>query len=137
MRIRGSLTLAPAGRPVAITAGPFDALPEGAFGVCLEVQAEKAWLAEVLLPTADFGLPDAAALHEAIATVLAQMLAQPDRPIHVGCRAGVGRTGLFLACLAKAAGVPGDPLDFVRAHYLPHAAETPAQQAMARAFRWP
>jgi len=122
---------------VAITAGPFDALPEGAFGVCLEVQAEKAWLAEVLLPTADFGLPDAAALHEAIATVLAQMLAQPDRPIHVGCRAGVGRTGLFLACLAKAAGVPGDPLDFVRAHYLPHAAETPAQQAMARAFRWP
>jgi len=137
VRIRGSLTLAPAGRPVAITAGPFDALPEGAFGVCLEVQAEKAWLAEVLLPTADFGLPDAAALHEAIATVLAQMLAQPDRPIHVGCRAGVGRTGLFLACLAKAAGVPGDPLDFVRAHYLPHAAETPAQQAMARAFRWP
>jgi len=102
VRIRGSLTLAPAGRPVAITAGPFDALPEGAFGVCLEVQAEKAWLAEVLLPTADFGLPDAAALHEAIATVLAQMLAQPDRPIHVGCRAGVGRTGLFLACLAKA-----------------------------------
>ena len=42
-----------------------------------------------------------------------------------------------MACLAKAAGVPGDPLDYVRAHYLPHAAETPAQEAMARGFTWP
>jgi hypothetical protein len=136
-RIRGTLPLAVAGRPVTITGGPFDAIPDGAFGVCLEPAAEKAWLADVPLPTPDFGLPDPAALRAAVAAVLAQLAADPDRPVHIGCRAGVGRTGLFMACLVRAAGVPGDPLDYVRAHYLLHAAETPEQQAMARGFTWP
>lgn len=137
MRIRGTLPLTVGGRLVTITGGPFDALPDGAFGVCLEAEATMAWLAEVLLPTPDFGLPEEAALRAAVAAVLAQLEADPDRPVHVGCRAGIGRTGLFLACLARAAGVEGDALDYVRAHYLPGAAETEAQQAMARAFRWP
>jgi len=137
MRLRGSLPLVVGGRAVTITGGPFDAIPDGAFGVCLEPAAEKAWLADVALPTPDFGLPDPAMLREAVAQVLAQLAAAPDRPVHVGCRAGVGRTGLFLACLARAAGVEGDPLAYVRAHYLPHAAETEAQQAMAREFAWP
>lgn len=137
MRIRGTLPLTVAGRAVTITGGPFDAIPDGAFGVCLEPAAEKAWLAEVPLPTADFGLPDPEALRRAVAAVLAQLEAEPERPVHVGCRAGVGRTGLFMACLARAAGVEGDALDYVRRHYLPHAAETDAQQAMARSFTWP
>jgi hypothetical protein len=137
MTVRGRLPLMVAGQAVTITGGPFDAIPDGAYGVCLEVAAEKAWLADVLLPTADFGLPDAAALQAAVATVLRQLETEPGRPVHVGCRAGVGRTGLFMACLAKAAGVEGDPLAYVRAHYLAHAAETPAQEAMARGFRWP
>jgi protein-tyrosine phosphatase len=122
---------------VTITGGPFDALPDGAFGVCLEAEATKAWLADILLPTPDFGLPDESALRDAVGAVLAQLRADPGRPVHVGCRAGIGRTGLFLACLARAAGVEGDALDYVRAHYLPGAAETEAQQAMARGFRWP
>ncbi|PWS38308.1 protein phosphatase [Falsiroseomonas bella] len=126
-----------AGRAVTITGGPFDAIPEGAFGVCLEAASEKAWLADIALPTPDFGLPDPAALRAAVAAALAQLEAEPERPLHVGCRAGIGRTGLFLACLARAAGVEGDPLDYVRRHYLPHAAETEAQQAMARGFTWP
>lgn len=137
MSIRGTLPLTVAGRAVTITGGPFDAIPDGAFGVCLEPAAEKAWLAEVPLPTADFGLPDPEALRRAVAAVLAQLEAEPERPVHVGCRAGVGRTGLFMACLARAAGVEGDALDYVRRHYLPHAAETDAQQAMARSFTWP
>lgn len=136
-RLRGTLPLMVAGRSVLITGGPFDALPDGAFGICLEPAAVKAWLADVALPTPDFGLPDPTALKRAVARVLAQLEAEPDRPVHVGCRAGVGRTGLFLACLARAAGVEGDPLDYVRAHYLPDAAETPEQQAMARGFTWP
>ena len=137
MRLRGRFTLTVAGRPVQVTGGPFDAIPDGAFGVCLEAAAAKAWLADVLLPVPDFGVPEQAELQRAVAAALAQMQAEPDRPVHVGCRAGIGRTGLFLACLARAAGVPGDPLDWVRAHYLPDAAETPAQQAMARGFTWP
>ncbi|WP_372618422.1 tyrosine-protein phosphatase [Falsiroseomonas sp.] len=137
MTIRGRLPLTVAGRAVTITGGPFDAIPEGAFGVCLEPDAVKAWLADVALPVPDYGVPEPTALRAAVAAVLAQLEAEPGRPVHVGCRAGMGRTGLFLACLARAAGVEGDALDHVRAHYLPHAAETPEQEAMARAFTWP
>ena len=137
MTLRGTLPLTVAGRAVTITGGPFDAIPDGAFGVCLEMAAAKAWLADVALPTPDFGLPEPEALRRAVGVVLAQLEAAPDRPVHVGCRAGVGRTGLFMACLARAAGVEGDALDYVRRHYLPHAAETEAQQAMARGFSWP
>jgi hypothetical protein len=136
LNIRGTLPLTVDGRVATITGGPFDAIPEGAFGVCLEPAAAKAWLADVALPTPDYGLPDPAALREAVGQVLTQLRADPERPVHVGCRAGVGRTGLFLACLAQAAGVEGDALDYVRTHYLPQAAETPEQEAMARAFRW-
>lgn len=137
MSLRGSLPLTIDGRPLTITGGPFDCIPPGAFGVCLEIGVAKAAQADVLLPTADFGLPDPQALREAVGAVLAQLRAVPDRPMHVGCRTGVGRTGLFMACLTRAAGVPGDALAHVRAHYLADAAETPAQEAMARGFRWP
>ena len=137
MRVRGQLPLVVGGRAVTITGGPFDAIPDGAVGVCLEMQAEKAWLADVKLPTPDFGLPDPVALKRAVAAVLAQLKAEPGRAVHVGCRAGIGRTGLFMACLARAAGVEGDALDYVRRHYLPHAAETEEQQWMARRFTWP
>ncbi len=137
MTLRGTLPLTVAGRAVTITGGPFDAIPDGAFGVCLEMASAKAWLADVALPTPDFGLPEPEALRQAVGAVLAQLEADPGRPVHVGCRAGVGRTGLFMACLARAAGVEGDALDYVRRHYLSHAAETEAQQAMARGFSWP
>lgn len=131
--IRGRLTLLGA----TVTGGPFDAIPDGAFGVCLEPEATKAWLAEVSLPVRDFGVPGPAALRAAVGAVLAQIQAEPSRPVHVGCRAGLGRTGLFLACLARAAGVEGDPVEYVRRHYHPHAAETPEQEAVARAFTPP
>jgi hypothetical protein len=137
MRVKGYLPLTVAGRPVTVSGGPFDAIPDGAFGVCLEPAAEKACLADVALPVPDFGVPEPAALKAAVAAVLAQLQAEPERPVHVGCRAGVGRTGLFLACLARAAGVQGDALEHVRAHYLRDAAETPAQEATARGFAWP
>jgi hypothetical protein len=137
MRIRGSLPLTVDGHAVTITGGPFDAIPDGAFGICLEPAAAKAWLADIALPTPDFGLPDPAALNRAVGEALAQLRRDPGRPVHVGCRAGIGRTGLFLACLARAAGVEGDALCYVRRHYLAEAAETPAQAALARAFRWP
>lgn len=137
MTIRGSMILDVAGKPVTITGGPFDSIPEGAYGVCLEVASARAGQADVLLPTADFGLPKPEELRAAVAKVLAQMEANPGQPVHVGCKGGVGRTGLFIAALAKAAGVEGDALDHVRRNYLANAAETPAQEAMARGFTWP
>ena len=40
---------------------------------------------------------------------------------------GIGRTGLFLAALAKLSGEK-DPVAYVRKHYMPHAVETQQQQ---------
>lgn len=134
--IRGRFVLRlPGGAEATALGGPFDALPSGVFSVCLEERAEKAWLADILLPTPDFGVPEPAALRDAVARALAALEAEPSRPIFVGCRAGIGRTGLFLGCLLRAAGVAGDPVAELRRLYHPHAAETPAQAAAIRGFR--
>lgn len=115
--------------------GAFDSLPPGVFSVCLEAGAAKAWLADILLPAPDFGVPEPAALREAVARTLAALAAEPSRSLFAGCRAGLGRTGLFLGCVLKAAGVAGDPVEALRRLYHPHAAETPEQEAAIRAFR--
>lgn len=121
----------PAGT-LRLIGGPFETLPPGAFSVCLEMRAANAWLADVQLPTADFGLPEPAALQDALARTVAAWREQPERPVFVGCRAGIGRTGLFMACLLREAGFAGDALAEVRARYHPHAAETAEQERVAR-----
>jgi protein-tyrosine phosphatase len=65
--------------------------------------------------------------------MLAEMRAAPEAAYHVGCRAGLGRTGLALACLAAMTGVP-DPVRWLRATYDPRAVETEDQQSMVAAF---
>ncbi|CAM9664844.1 unnamed protein product [Phaeothamnion confervicola] len=42
------------------------------------------------------------------------------------CEAGIGRTGLMLALLAKAFGIQ-NPVSFVLLHYCPHIVETVLQ----------
>lgn len=116
-------------------AGPFAALPEGAFGVCLDADAPNRGQAALTLDIEDFGLPDPAALRAALDTLKAAMVREPDRLFYIGCRAGLGRTGTVLACLAAECGVEGDPVAWVRAHHDPRAVETPAQEAFARG--WP
>ncbi|MCS6932254.1 MAG: tyrosine-protein phosphatase [Acetobacteraceae bacterium] len=134
--IRGRFRLPlPGGASAEVLGGPFDALPPGVFSVCLEAAAEKAWLADILLPTPDFGVPEPEALRAAVARALAALAAEPSRPLFVGCRAGLGRTGLFLGCLLVAAGVAGDPVAQLRRLYHPAAAETPEQEAAIRSFR--
>ena len=46
---------------------------------------------------------------------------------------GWGRTGLFLALIAKVCGEK-DPVAYVREHYAPHAVETKDQQAYVESF---
>lgn len=134
--IRGRFTFRLPGGAVAVAiVGPFDSLPPSVFSVCLEERAEKARLADILLPTPDFGVPAPGALREAVAAALAALEAEPARPIFAGCRAGIGRTGLFLGCLLRAAGVEGDAVAELRRLYHPHAAETPEQEAAIRGFR--
>ena len=115
-----------------IAAGPFAALPEGAFGLCLDPHAANRAAAALALDIVDFGLPEPAALRATLDALRAAMAAEPERLFYIGCRAGLGRTGTVLACLAREAGIPGDPVAWVRANHDPRAVETPAQEAFAR-----
>lgn len=124
-----------AGRVCRILAGPFAALPEGAIGLCLDGGNPRAGEAAVLHPIPDFGVPEDVASFRAALLRFAELLAASPGSIgYVGCRAGLGRTGLALACLARLAGIAGDPVAWVRGAYDPRTVETPEQEAFARRF---
>jgi protein-tyrosine phosphatase len=85
---------------------------------------------EVLyLPIPDFGVPTPEGLEQAVQRTIAY--AQADQHIAIHCSAGIGRTGLFLACLAKRVlGITGaEALQWVR-RYIPRAVETPEQRRL-------
>lgn len=135
MTVRGAITLCLDGVEVRITGGPFDTLPAGARGLCLDPGAVRLAEAEWRLDVPDFGVPDAAALRCVLRAMLEAMRARPGDAYHIGCRAGLGRTGLALACLARQAGaVEGDPVAWLRARYVPGAIETADQESFVRAF---
>ncbi|HYF08716.1 MAG TPA: hypothetical protein VD970_13915 [Acetobacteraceae bacterium] len=130
----GAVTLLVDGRPVRVTGGPFCSLPPGAFGLCLEARDPRLAEAAIRLDVPDFGVPDAAALRTALLRMREAMRAEPERAFHIGCRAGLGRTGLAMACLARLCGIEGDAVAWVRTQYDPRAVETPEQEAFVRAF---
>lgn len=129
----GAVTLRLLGRDRIIRGGPFDDFQPPAIGVCLEVRSAKLGQAALVLPVADYGAPDAAELTAALRDVLGLMVANPDLPVYIGCRAGIGRTGMMIAALAKLAGI-ADPIAWVRAHYHPDAVETSGQHAVIEAL---
>lgn len=129
----GAIRLSFGGPEVTITGGPFDSLPEGARGLCLEPRSARAQDAEWRLDIPDFGVPDPAALRAVLDAMVAAMRARPGDAFHVGCRAGLGRTGTVLACLAAMAGIE-DPVAWLRATYDPRAVETQAQAELVRVF---
>lgn len=130
---RGRVTLMVDGRPVRITGGPFDTLPRGAWGLCLEARSARIAEAEWRLDIPDFGVPEPAALRAVLDAMMAAMRDRPHDAFHVGCGAGLGRTGMVLACLAAMAGI-ADPVGWVRATYDPGAVETGEQTAMVALF---
>jgi hypothetical protein len=89
---------------------------------------------DISIPTKDFGTPDLQQLTEGLVKAVTAVLA--GTPLYVGCMAGKGRTGLFLAVLAKSFGV-ANPVEYVRANYYPHAVETDGQYQFVEAFEVP
>ena len=77
----------------------------------------------------DFSVPSQDDLAQAVQHTIAY--AQAGQHIAMHCSAGIGRTGLFAAALAKRLwSLPGsEALQWIR-RYIPHAVETPAQQRL-------
>jgi len=132
--LRGTVLLQVEGQKVRITGGPFDAMPAGARGLCLEHRASRVAEAEWRLDVPDFGVPTRDALQAVLVSMLAAMRDRPGDAYHIGCKAGLGRTGMALACLAAMTGV-ADPLRWVRSAYDPRAVETAQQEEFVARFR--
>jgi len=88
------------------------------------------------VPVRDFDVPAPDALGPAVERALAE--ARAGRNVAIHCHAGKGRTGLFAACLAKAAlGFSGDEaIAWIRRH-IPGAVETAAQEEFVRSYDGP
>lgn len=95
--------------------------------MCLEARSRKAGSATIALPIDDYGTPTQTALADGLVALLLAMRAAPDLPVYIGCHAGLGRTGMLIAALAKLTG-QGDPVGWTRRHYDPRALDTAAQE---------
>ena len=117
-----------------IAGGPYDFFPgrDKAFGVCVRAENVNPGSYDVHLPIRDFSVPtDMFRVEMAVRDTLRAAIR--GKPVYVGCMGGWGRTGLFLALLAKAAGVD-DPVAYVRKYYTPRAVETRAQEQFVKDF---
>lgn len=128
-----ALGFAGANAAMEIIGGPFDNFPgrKLAFGVC--VRAERVPdERDVHLPIHDFSVPeDERAVKYALIDTFKAAI--DGKQVYVGCMGGWGRTGLFLALMAKAAGI-ASPVDYVRENYTPKAVETREQYTYVKQF---
>jgi len=95
-----------------IIGGPYRKRPKTHFGVKMAAEINEP--CDVDVPTRDFCTPHPVTLQMAIEQTLPKLAR--GEPVYVGCMGGVGRTGLFIAALAKTLGVP-NPVQWTRAHY--------------------
>lgn len=117
---------------VRIYGGPYYEKPADMGGV--RMAAELDIPADAVVPVRDFGVPGKThyrALYGALLFALYGL--SKGREVYVGCMGGVGRTGLFLALLARCLDVIS-PIAYVREQYSPRAVETPEQEAFVRDF---
>lgn len=128
----GAITFTLFGRDVKFYGGPYLAKPEHMRGVKMakEIKAECDWS----VPTPDFDTPPVDVLIQAVVQSIAHGLSTGD-PVYVGCMAGKGRTGLFLASAAHLIGMP-NAITYVRDNYYPGAVETPGQERFVESLNW-
>lgn len=86
------------------------------------------------VPTEDFKTPPVPLMQVALEQALRTLWA--GDPLYVGCGAGWGRTGTFMAILVKAWGIP-DPIQWLRENYVEEAVETKDQFNYVRTFQIP
>lgn len=126
----GMLTVSLFGEDITVVGGPYRARPANMYGV--KMAAEINLPCDMDIPTEDFSTPDHDELLGGVMVTLFQHFVY-GKPIYVGCMAGRGRTGLFMATLAHLCG-ENDPVGYVRANYYEHAVETKEQERFVRQF---
>ena len=131
--MNGEVSLRLLGADRRIMGGPFNAFVPPAIGVCLEMRSRLANLADVRIDVPDFTAPTQAQLHQGLLETLRLMQAAPGLSVYVGCAAGLGRTGTFIAALARLAGIE-DAVAWTRAQYDRRAVETREQEAAVAAL---
>lgn len=112
-------------RTRTVHGGPAKEAPAGAFKVDLTGGARPDPREGTVLDWPDFGLPDGSEVEILLFEALRALV--NGRPLYVGCGWGRGRTGTFLALLAKILGEK-QPVLFVRTNYLAEAVETSEQK---------
>ena len=113
-----------------IYGGPYRSKPSEFAGV--KMAAEIDLPCAVSVPVQDFGVPDPDTLKAGVTAGL--MLLATGQVVYAGCAGGIGRTGLYLAVLAKTCLTfeedTRDPVAFVRSTYFAGAVETAEQEAL-------
>lgn len=108
---------------VTLYGGPYRYKPVDFFGI--NMAAEIPMPADVRIPTEDFSVPDEQEFLRGIRKGLVALALK--KKVYVGCMGGIGRTGLYMAGIAKALGY-ASPVDHVRGEYVPIAVETREQR---------
>jgi hypothetical protein len=131
IKLISSMPLAFLGMRARIFGGPYEKRPRHAFGVSMrECESNKY---DINVPTQDFKTPDPALMRAAVRRVLLALFTDEVRMVYVGCGAGIGRTGLFMACAAKVCGYR-NPVAHARRTYHKQAVETLDQRRFVRSF---
>lgn len=116
-----------------IYGGPFPYFTPGPGKFGINLRGEKQHPCDVYLPIADYGIPEQSAEKVAATLEHAVQRAMAGDAVYAGCMGGFGRTGLFLALVAKIMGV-ADPVGYIRANYTAHAVETDEQYRYVQDF---
>ncbi len=137
---KGKMSFERFGRLLSVYGGPYKMIPPDQsydMGVCLLEHEPPAqtWRGmkpcnQLHMPIRDFSVPKVEQVEETLLKI-AYAIGR-GRKVYIGCMGGRGRTGLFMACLLKAAGVKDDPVGQARLRYSSHAVETKEQEAWVR-----
>lgn len=117
------------GGSVRVYGGPYYYRPLSMTGVKLAQEINLP--CDINLPIADYSIPRPDLARRALLASIDAL--ERGESLYVGCMGGKGRTGLFMALLAKAAGVE-HPIEHVRSTYFEHAVETLEQERFVKAF---
>lgn len=119
-----------------IVGGPYRFCPPSFKGVKMAVEIKDP--CHIDIPTRDFNVPDEMMFRRGLVEGFVRMLR--GQHLYVGCMGGIGRTGLYLAGIAKytqrCGWIDQDPVEYVREHYIPHAVETDEQQQYIADLEW-